>query len=704
MQMWTWIEEFRVRLRGLQSAWRSARTSLRTRGLAPTLRRIHLRLRQRLSRRPPQRQLFALAPAAFAPFAVPRSAHPVASVIIPVYGQVDMTVDCLRALAAHPPKAPIEIIVVDDGSKDQTAQYMPRIDGLRYHLRAQNGGFIAACNDGASLATGQFLVFLNNDTIPQRGWLDALLDTFTAFPDTGLVGAQLIYPDGRLQEAGGVVFSDASAWNYGKFASPEDPRFSYMREADYCSGAAIAIGRQLFETLGRFDTRYAPAYYEDTDLAFAVRQAGLKVRYQPASRVVHREGVTSGTDTGAGVKAYQVRNAGIFAEKWRQALSHQLPNNVEPSPRTLHHDRKQVLIVDTQTPCPDRDSGSLRLVNLMRVLQEEGAHVCFAPLDLAYVAGYTEALQASGVEVWHAPWVAGFSDLLKRQGTRFDGIVLCRHATANALLPLARRHAPQAKLVFDTVDLHYLRELRGARMRQDPALERQALATRKVELAAMHAADLTLVVSPMEQEELSRQAPGVPVQVLSNLHRITQQQVPFSDRHGLLFVGGFHHPPNVDAMAWFIDAVLPLVHAREPGIALDVVGMDPPEELKRAGQRAGVRIHGHVPDLDPLLGRARVSIAPLRFGAGVKGKVNQAMAHGLPVVATTTAVEGMHLQHETDVLIADDAQSFADAVLRLHADPDTWQRLAHHGLDNVRQHFSLDAARAVVRQALLQRG
>jgi GT2 family glycosyltransferase/glycosyltransferase involved in cell wall biosynthesis len=704
MQMRTWIEDFRLRLRSLQSAWRRARTSLRTRGLAPTLRRIRLRLTEQVIRRQPQRRLFQLPHTPFAPFKVPRSEAPTASVIIPVYGQVDMTVDCLRALAAHPPGVPIEIIVVDDGSKDETPQSMRAIDGLRYHLRARNGGFIAACNDGASIAAGEFLVFLNNDTIPQPGWLDALLETFAAFPDTGLAGAQLIYPDGRLQEAGGVVFSDGSAWNYGKFASPEDPRFNYMREADYCSGAAIAIRRQFFASLGGFDTRYAPACYEDIDLAFAVRQAGLKTRYQPASRVVQREGVTSGTDTGSAIKAHQVRNAKIFAAKWQHALATQLPNRIEPSPAALHRHQKQVLIIDTLTPCPDRDSGSLRLVNLMKVLQEEGAHVCFVPLDLGYLAGYTEALQALGIEVWHSPWITRLPAFLKQHGPRFDTILLCRHYTAHQLLPLARQHAPRAKLIFDTVDLHYLRELRGARMRRDTALERQALATRKVELAAMHAADLTLVVSPMEQQELSREAPGVRVQVLSNLHQIEHQHVPFSDRHGLLFVGGFHHPPNVDAMRWFIDAILPLIHARAPGITLDIVGMDPPEEIKRSGNRAGVRVHGHVPDLNPLLRQARVSVAPLRFGAGVKGKVNQAMAHGLPVVATATAVEGMHLQHGIDVLVAEDPQAFADAVLRLHADQDCWDRLASHGLENVRRHFSLDAARAVVREAILQPG
>ena len=191
---------------------------------------------------------------------------------------------------------------------------MAQVSGLHFHRRARNGGFIAACNDGAARARGEFLVFLNNDTVPQPGWLDAMLDTFSSHPGAGLVGARLLYPDGQLQEAGGVVFSDGSAWNYGRFDRPGDPRYSYLRDADYCSGAAIAIPRELFESLGRFDTRYSPAYYEDTDLAFAVRAAGRRVLYQPFARVVHMEGTTAGTDTGSGVKAYQIAMAEIRHE------------------------------------------------------------------------------------------------------------------------------------------------------------------------------------------------------------------------------------------------------------------------------------------------------------------------------------------------------------------------------------------------------
>jgi GT2 family glycosyltransferase len=210
---------------------------------------------------------------------------------------------------------PLEIIVVDDVSPDESAGVLATVDGLTLMRNAENLGFVGSCNAGAAKATGRWLVFLNNDTTVTAGWLEALIDTFADFDGAGLVGSRLVYPDGRLQEAGGLVFSDGSGWNYGRFENPADPRFSYARETDYCSGAAIAIERTLFERLGGFDARYAPAYYEDTDLAFKVREAGLSVICQPASTVIHHEGVTAGTDAGDPMRtSWRQTNARVCEE------------------------------------------------------------------------------------------------------------------------------------------------------------------------------------------------------------------------------------------------------------------------------------------------------------------------------------------------------------------------------------------------------
>lgn len=678
---------------------RRAAGSLRTRGWRSTLARICVHMRP-----PPATQrpwLLFPETAPFAPFDVSTSASPSASIVIPVYNQFARTLACLRALAAYPPACQFEVIVVDDGSSDQTSVAMPQIGGVRYHQRAENGGFIVACNDGAALAQGATLVFLNNDTVPQPGWLDAMLATLDIQKDAGIVGAKLLYPDGRLQEAGGVLFRDGTAWSYGRFEASLDPRYAYLREADYVSGAALAIPASLFRSVGGFSMRYAPAYYEDTDLAFAVRATGRRVIYQPSAVVVHDEGATAGTDPSTGMKAYQAINRTQFAERWKDALaSHLAPDSV-PVPALLHRHQRQVLIIDALTPQPDRDSGSLRLFNLIRLLRQDGAHVVFLPANLAFDGRYTEALQQLGVEAWYAPFVTSAPAWLREHGHRFDVALVSRHYVASEFLSLLRRHAPQASILFDSVDLHYLRERRAADMTNSPAARRAADRTRMRELRIVSKADVTLVVSEYERTILAADAPRARVELLSNVHEIAGCGRSFAERRDIVFVGGFRHPPNVDAVLWFVAEVWPKIAARLPDAVFHCIGGDLPPEIEALASVPGVRVHGYVPDIRPYMDGALIAVAPLRYGAGVKGKVNLSMAHGQPVVATSCAVEGMHLRNGEDVLIADDASAFAEAVIRIHNDEALWHRLSQGGLANVSRHFSVDVARDTARRLFL---
>lgn len=674
-------------------------TSLRTRGFSATLQRVLRRHEPVLTQTPLS---LPETPEQFVPYQVDglsQEGDIAVSIVIPVYNKFHYTDVCLRAISAATSRLATEVIVVDDCSTDASFEYLQQIGGIRAIRNQKNLGFIGACNAGLAAARGEFVVFLNNDTAVQAGWLEQLIATFDLRPDAGLVGSMLIYPDGRLQESGGIIFKDGSGWNYGRFDDPAHPQYGFVREVDYCSGAAIALRRSLLEHFGGFDTLYTPAYYEDTDLAFKVRAAGLKCYVQPASKVVHFEGISSGTDLHSGIKRFQLINQEKFLARWAEVLATHPP---APPAQAIaqsaqHRARRWILVVDAVTPMPDQDSGSLRMINLLRLLVQEGCAVSFFCEGRHYHEGYAQALQQLGVEILYHPYLSSEPAWLKDHGARFDAVLLSRHYVAGPLLSLVREHCRRARVIFDTVDLHFLREQRQAELAQDRVLAATAEKTKQQELAIIAASDLTLVVSPIEKQLLAQLMPQAPVDILSNIHDIPGSAADFEARADLLFVGGFQHPPNVDAVLWFVREVFDRVRLVLPEVRLHLVGSNTPPEILALASEAIV-VHGFVKDIDPLLASARLSIAPLRYGAGVKGKVNMAMAHGLPVIATPCAVEGMYCQPELDVLVGESPEQYAEALLRCYQQPELWRRISAGGLANVRTHFSFEAAQRAVKR------
>ncbi len=624
------------------------------------------------------------------PLAFATAENPRVSIIIPVFNKWEFTFKCLRSVRDHT-SGSYEIIVVDNHSTDETPDMLAGMEGIRVITNESNEVFVNACNQAANVAAGEYILLLNNDTEVTPGWLEALLAPFED-ASTGIVGAKLVYPDGSLQEAGGIIWRDGTGCNYGHGDNPDLPQFNYRRNVDYCSGACLAIPRSLWRELGGFDTRYAPAYYEDTDLCFAVRALKYNVVYQPAATVVHFGGASAGKETTSGYKRFQEVNRHKFVEKWADVLE---GDHVESSAGTQVAREKRgdrhILIIDHYVPTFDRDSGSQRMVSMLSILVDMGWKVSFWPDDLTFDPRYTRVLQDLGVETYYGE--LAFEDVMAVIGADLDAVLMSRPATAQKYLGPVKKFS-DAHTIFDTVDLHYVREQRR--------LELEVQQWKNLEFYLAEETDTTLVVSPTEQELLSTEAFADKVAVVSNIHALEPCETGFEDRSGLMFIGGFAHPPNEEGVIWFIEYILPLVRRKIPDIHLTIVGAEPTERLLAlAGE--GITVTGYVEDVTDYFNNSRVFVSPLRHGAGVKGKIGQSFSYGLPVVTTSIGAEGMSLVDGHNALITDSETAFADKVVELYTDRFLWQKLSTNCRQVIRDQFSFDTIRRALEGILGER-
>jgi O-antigen biosynthesis protein len=619
----------------------------------------------------------------------PSHSDPMVSVVMPVLNNWVLTAQCLSSLSVVSEDVPFEIIVVDNGSSDETTERLQRIVHVRSIRNETNIGFVGACNQGARAARGRYILFLNNDTVVTAGFLRSMVDLARQDRRVGLVGAKLVYPDGRLQEAGGIVWNDSVhiAWNFGRYDSPAKPEYNYVKEVDYCSGACLLARKDILESVGFFDELYSPAYCEDTDLAFSVRAAGYKVVYQPKAIVFHLEGATAGNDVGTGLKHYQEINRKKFFEKWKPTL---ISQHFDCGQHLfLARDRSRfkpvMLYMDHQVPAFDRDAGSLITFQYLRLFVDLGLKIVFWPDNLQNPEPYTSTLQHIGIEVIYG--YANFQTYMKRFGRYFDYIVLSRPLFSLRYIDTAKKYATKGRILYVAHDLHFLREARRAQTEGSHRLAGYAKRLKAKELGVMKKSDATLVFSEFEKQIVAAEDPGITVEVMPWIQEAQRIEMQFNDRMDIFFLGSFVHKPNIDGLLWFVREIWPSVSIRLPNVKLIVAGNGPTEEVL-ALNGPKILVKGYVPDTYPCFQNSKVFIAPLRFGAGVKGKIVESMSHGLPVVTTPIGVEGLNLENGENVFVADSPDDFSEKIFRLFDDEALWQRLSSGGLEFVKKSFS----------------
>lgn len=594
------------------------------------------------------------------------------SIIIPVYNQFEYTYRCVESILKNSGSISYEIIIADDCSTDLTTQIDDIIEGLHTVHNRENLRFLLNCNNAAKQARGEYILFLNNDTQVQANWLAPLVSLMEQDSSVGMTGSKLVYPDGCLQEAGGILWQDGSAWNYGNRSDPDAPEYNYVKEADYISGASICIRRALWEEIGGFDERFAPAYCEDSDLAFEVRKHGYKVMYQPLSVVVHFEGVSNGTDVSDGQKAYQVVNQKKFYEKWKDVLTREhFPNgeNVFLA-RERGRTAKYLLMVDHYVPQYDKDAGSRTVFQYLQLFVKQGYHVKFIGDNFFPHQPYTQTLQQMGIEVLYGSWCANHWKAWLHENGRYIQYAFLNRPHISVKYIDAVRNDTNAFIAYYGHDLHFMREYREYELTGDRDCLRASEEWKQKELALMRKADIAYYPSPVEEQEIRRTAPEINVKAIPAYLFTDVEDVAYDpeSRRDIMFIGGFAHRPNVDAVKWLAQEIMPHLTKMMPDVVIHILGSNPPEELT-ALQTENLRMEGFVTDeqLADYYRNCRMTIVPLRYGAGIKGKVIEAMRYGMPVVTTGVGAEGI-VGAENILSIEDNAEDFAARIATLYSD------------------------------------
>lgn len=625
---------------------------------------------------------------------------PLVSVVIPVYNQFRTTYNCLKSISENLPKCSFEIIVVDDSSRDETlfAGFVAS-GAIQFVRNAKNQGFVRSCNSGAARARGKYLFFLNNDTLVRPNWLDELVSTFDNVPNVGIVGSKLLFENGSLQEVGGIIWRLGDGWNWGRHADSNDPRFCYMRDCDYVSGAALMLETELFKQLNGFDECYAPAYYEDTDLCFRVRAAGKRVVVQTTSEIVHLEGMSAGTDVrGSGMKRYQIINHRKFYERWKEMLSTHRFTGEQPELESERLVARRAYFIDDTALTPEQDAGSNAALQHILALMRLGYKVTFLPADnMAQLNPHTANLQKLGVECLYAPHFWSVEEVFRKARVKPDLVYLHRFVNASKYISLVRQHFPECFTVYNVADLHSLRQQRELAV--EGTLSAATRITEEAELSVMRQVDSVIVHSSVEAGILRQRAGEL------NVHTVTwtvlprPSETPFKDRSGYAFVGSYGHRPNVDAATYLARDIAPLLKEANPDIIGFLVGSNPPRELASL-EAENLKVLGFVPDLTALLHRLRCTVAPLRYGAGLKGKILESFAHGLPCVMTELAAEGLDLPRHLEWLIARTPEEFTEKVLAVHQDESLNARLSAQALDYIRENYSAHVTQETLAEAI----
>jgi len=603
---------------------------------------------------------------------------PLATIIVLGWRSAPHLLQCLQALSRIERTVSFEVIVtLNEPTPDLVRSLTECVHGARIIESRVNLGYGGACNAAAQLASGRYIVLLNDDTIVDRFWLGPLVETAECHPDIAAVGSLFLNVDGTLQESGSLLFADGSTMAVSGRGTGVAHRYDWARRVDYCSAASLLVRKSIWDRLGGFDEVYYPAYFEDVDLCLRIQEIGCQVWLQPLSRVRHIQSASVN-------ESYKVfltlRNRKQIVRRWSHVLKQRLEqvgadDAIEEASTWVGMGRpNRILIIDDRIPASRLGSGFGRMVDALSELTSSGSN--FVSLfPTATGEGSRSELCRIGVRILEGDLEAH----LQLPHIHYDVVIISRPYNYEHFGSMVRTHQPQAAVIYDAEALYFRRTERQALLVDDPLvnekLRADARSMRDAEQRCFADADQVVCISELEAEFARRIDGAPPVHVIeARLRDPEWTDRSFDQRRDVILVAGWlsgSGSPNGEGLTWFAKKVLPLIRARIPWVRLRVTGQDPPSELLHY-ESPNLRFEGHVGDLAEFYGCARVAIVPVRFGAGVKLKTIEALQYGVPTVTTSVGAEGINVYETGALTITDDPAEFALNVVALVDDPESW--------------------------------
>jgi len=632
------------------------------------------------------------------------AAEPKVTILLILWNQAELTLACLEALKKQD-DGTWEILIIDNGSSDETHELLSTIEGVRIVYNEDNVGFLRAVNQGAFQSNGKYLLLLNNDAVVHEGSISQAIKTIESAPDIGAVGGRVILPNGLLQEAGSIVWREGTCLGYARNCQPEDNCAMFMRDVDYCSGVFLLTKTELFRDMGGFDPCYVPAYYEESDYCIRLWKRGLRVVYDPFVVLDHYEFGSSSTSDKA-MQLMQVNQLKFYkAHKEFLADHYVMDEKNILAARMRNHYKGKVLVIDDRVPMHKLGAGYPRANSVLNMLVDEQWFVTFYPLQ--HISDdWREVYESipNTIEVMLNSGRDNLEHFLEARKDYYDVIFISRPINMRVVQEIYNKRPDlfdNTKVIYDAEALWATREimvnkLRGNVMQED---EKKNLIAEEVNLAGF--SDSVLAVTHNEANYFI-QSGFKDVHILGHALEVKKTSNEFDARKDILFVGAMADDgsPNVDSVMWFIREILPLINkGLKETVKLYLIGRAGASELQNITSKQVV-ILGMVDDITEWYEKCRVFIAPTRFAAGIPFKVHEASAYGIPSVVTPVLAKQLNWQHEKDILIGKTAQDFAEQCIRLYSDKVLWEKLRENAVNRIRQEHNGKEFREVLSNVL----